>query len=131
MTFLDRTQRRVTVGRTPVDEWLAHCRERYMTTHNAQNRHGCPRWDSNPQSRQASGRRPTPLTARPLGSTASNNVAWDGGRRGGRERGWKSFNIMALVGLLERREPSEYPNLRYEYNIRKELKEMGRVAQSV
>ena len=27
----------------------------------------CPRWNSNPQSQQASGRRPTPYTARPLG----------------------------------------------------------------
>ena len=30
-------------------------------------KHPCPRWDSNPQSQQASGRRPTPYTARPLG----------------------------------------------------------------
>ena len=30
-------------------------------------RHLCPRWDSNPQSLQESGRRPTPQTARPLG----------------------------------------------------------------
>ena len=28
----------------------------------------CPRRDSNPQSQQESGRRPTPLTTRPLGS---------------------------------------------------------------
>ena len=31
------------------------------------NRHPCPRRDSNPQYQQASGRRPTPQTARPLG----------------------------------------------------------------
>ena len=30
-------------------------------------KHPCPRWDSNPQSQQESGRRPTPQTARPLG----------------------------------------------------------------
>ena len=30
--------------------------------------HPCHRWDSNPQSHQASGRRPTPLTGRTLGS---------------------------------------------------------------
>ena len=30
-------------------------------------KHPCPRWDSNPQSQQASGRRPTPSTRRPLG----------------------------------------------------------------
>jgi len=32
------------------------------------NRQLCPRRNSNPQSQQASGRRPTPYTARPLGS---------------------------------------------------------------
>jgi len=34
------------------------------TQHSQQ--HSCPRWDSKPQSQQASGRRPTPLTARPV-----------------------------------------------------------------
>ena len=32
-------------------------------------RHSCPRRDSNPQSQQASGCRPSPYTARPLGLT--------------------------------------------------------------
>ena len=32
----------------------------YLTTYNTIDRHPCPRWDSNPQSQQASGRRPTP-----------------------------------------------------------------------
>ena len=32
------------------------------------NRHPCPRRNSNPQSQQASDRRSTPSTARPLGS---------------------------------------------------------------
>jgi hypothetical protein len=31
--FLDHTQRRNTVGRTPLDEWSARCRELYLTTH--------------------------------------------------------------------------------------------------
>ena len=31
-------------------------------------KHPCPGWDSNPQFQRASGRRPTPQTARPLGS---------------------------------------------------------------
>jgi hypothetical protein len=30
-------------------------------------RHPCPRWYSNPETQQASGHRPTPQTARPLG----------------------------------------------------------------
>jgi len=30
-------------------------------------KHPCARWDSNPQYQQASGRKPTPQTARPLG----------------------------------------------------------------
>ena len=34
-------------------------------------KHPCPRWDSNPQSQQASDRRPTPQTARPLGPALS------------------------------------------------------------
>ena len=38
--FLDHTQRRTTVGRTPLDEWSARRRERdlYPTTHNNHNR---------------------------------------------------------------------------------------------
>jgi hypothetical protein len=31
--FLDHTQRRATVGRTPVDEWSARRRDLYLTTH--------------------------------------------------------------------------------------------------
>ena len=60
--FLDHTQRRSTVGRTPLDEWSARRRDLYLTTHNTHNRQTSipPRWDSNPQSRQASGPTPTP-----------------------------------------------------------------------
>ena len=167
--FLDHTQRRSTVGRTPLDEWSARRRDLYLTTHDTHNRQifmppvgfeqwraclllndylkvfiseftfelpctctiwnvtdlriflcgakpqrgswpphswgfyithndapqsvellwtsdqlvaatstwqrttlttnrqPCPRWDSSPRSQQASGRRPTPSTARPLG----------------------------------------------------------------
>ena len=36
--FLDHTQRRNTVGRTPLDEWSARRRDLYLTTHNTQNR---------------------------------------------------------------------------------------------
>jgi hypothetical protein len=32
--FLDHTQRRATVGRTPLDEWPARHRDLYLTTHN-------------------------------------------------------------------------------------------------
>ena len=60
--FLDHTQRRTTVGRTPLDEWSARRRYLYLTTHSTHNRktsmpHGGIR---NPQSLQARGRRPTP-----------------------------------------------------------------------
>jgi len=58
-TFLDHTQRRTTVGTTPPDEWSARLRVLYLTTHNTHNRHPFTLWDSNPQSEQASGRRPT------------------------------------------------------------------------
>ena len=36
--FLDQTQRRTTVGRTPLDEWSARRRDLYLTTHNTNNR---------------------------------------------------------------------------------------------
>ena len=32
--FLDHTQRRISVGRTPLDEWSARRRDLYLTTHN-------------------------------------------------------------------------------------------------
>ena len=35
--FLDHTQRRITVGRTPLDEWSARRRDLYLTTHNTHN----------------------------------------------------------------------------------------------
>ena len=56
LRFLDHTQRRTTVGRTPLDEWSARRRDFYLTTHNTHNKHPCPRWDSNTRSQQASGR---------------------------------------------------------------------------
>jgi hypothetical protein len=49
------TLRHTTLGRTPLDEWSARCRDLYLTTH----RHPCPRWDSKPQTQQANGHRPT------------------------------------------------------------------------
>jgi len=69
LRFLDHTQRHITVSRNPLDEWSARCRDLYLTTHNTYNRQtSMPRRDSKPQSRQASSRRPTPWTARPLGT---------------------------------------------------------------
>jgi hypothetical protein len=38
LRFLDHTQWRTTVGRTPLDEWSARRRELYLTTHNTYNR---------------------------------------------------------------------------------------------
>ena len=38
MRFLYHTQRRTTVGRTPLDEWSARRRDLYLTTHNTHNR---------------------------------------------------------------------------------------------
>jgi hypothetical protein len=49
--FLDHTQRRATVGRTPLDEWSTRRRDLYLTTHNTHNRQtSMPRWVSNPRS---------------------------------------------------------------------------------
>ena len=59
--FLDHTQPRTAVGRTPLAEWSARRIDLYLTTHNTHNRETSkPRWGSTPQSQQASGRRPTP-----------------------------------------------------------------------
>jgi len=38
LRFLDHTQRRTTVGRTPLDEWPARRRDLYLMTHNTHNR---------------------------------------------------------------------------------------------
>ena len=38
LRFIDLTQRRTTVGRTPLDEWSARRRDLYLTTHNTHNR---------------------------------------------------------------------------------------------
>ena len=37
LMFLDHTQRRSTVGRTPLDEWSARRRDLYLTTHDTHN----------------------------------------------------------------------------------------------
>ena len=65
--FLDQTQRRATIGRTTLEDWSVRRRDLYLTTHNTHNKHPCTGWDSNPRSQQASGRTPTPQTARLLG----------------------------------------------------------------
>jgi hypothetical protein len=52
--------RHTTPGRTSLGEWLSRRRNLYLTTRNTHNRPHTPRRDSNPQSQQASGRRPTP-----------------------------------------------------------------------
>jgi len=38
LRFPDHTQRRITVGRTPLDEWSARRRDLYLATHNTHNR---------------------------------------------------------------------------------------------
>jgi len=62
LRFIDHTQRRITVGRTPLDEWSACRRDLYLTAHNTHTRQtSMPRWGSNSRSQKASGRRSTPL----------------------------------------------------------------------
>ena len=62
------------LGRTPLGERSARRRDLYLTTHNTYKRHPCPRRDSNPQSQQASRRRPMPQTARPPRSANYNST---------------------------------------------------------
>jgi len=38
LRFLDHTQRRITVDKTPLDKWSARRRDLYLTTHNTHNR---------------------------------------------------------------------------------------------
>jgi hypothetical protein len=66
------TQWHTILGRTPPDEGSA----RRMTSDNIHThiRYPCPRWDSNPQSQPASGRRRMPSTARPQGSAFLKNT---------------------------------------------------------
>ena len=62
------THKYTTIGRTPLDEWLPVPQTspwRHPTL--TRGRHQWPRRDSNPQSQQASGRRPASETMRPLG----------------------------------------------------------------
>jgi len=60
----DHTRRHTTVGKTPLDEWWARCRDLYLTTHNSHNRHVSMPWRcSNPQSQRAIRRRRTHLIA--------------------------------------------------------------------
>ena len=55
LRFLDHTQRRTTVGRTPLDEWLLVAEtSTWQHTTLTTDKHPCPRWDSNPRSQQAS-----------------------------------------------------------------------------
>jgi hypothetical protein len=63
------TLRHTTLGRTPLDERSAHCRDLFLK-HAAltRDKHPCLLWDSNPKSQQVSCRRPMPYIVRPLGS---------------------------------------------------------------
>ena len=55
------TFRHATVGRTPLYEWSARRRDLYLTTHNIHKKQtSMPPTGFEPQSQQASGRRPTP-----------------------------------------------------------------------
>ena len=70
--FIDRTHRRTTGGRTPLDEWSVRRRDLYAITHNSR-RISMPTAGFEPTiPEKECGRRPTPQTARPLGSAVEN-----------------------------------------------------------
>jgi hypothetical protein len=76
------TLRHTSLGRTPLDEWSARRRDLYLIPHDTHKRQtSIPQRDSNPQSQQANGRRPTPETALPLWS-AFISLLWCINRRG-------------------------------------------------
>ena len=69
------TLRHTILGRTPLDEWSACRTDLYLTSPNNHKREtSMPLRDSKPQSQQASSRRPTPYTARPLRSAILNLI---------------------------------------------------------
>jgi hypothetical protein len=112
--------RHITLSTTPLDEWSARHRDLYLTTNNnLKKQTSMPPWDSNPQSQQANGRRPTPYAAQPLESsstTTSLDNNWTGNwmdLRGGHKsvedyilfpcRGSKEHSVVqAMVRLLYR-----------------------------
>ena len=73
LRFIGHTQRCTTVGRTPLDEWSVRCKDNARDWKET-NIHA-PERDSNPQSQQARGRRPTSYTARPLGLAKKNTFS--------------------------------------------------------
>ena len=102
LMFLDHTQRRTTVGRTPLDEWSASRRDLYLTTHDTHNRQICtPRWDLNPRSQQVSGLRPL--------------TCWDRGFESHRGHGYLSVvsvmccevEVSAMSWWLVQRSPTD------------------------
>jgi hypothetical protein len=63
------TLRHTTLTGIALDEWSAWRRaSTWQETTLSRDTHPWTRWDSNPQSEQASGRKPMPCTARPLES---------------------------------------------------------------
>ena len=63
---ITHTHTHKTLDRTPLDKWSARRRDLYLTSHKTHGRQASmPQRDSNPQSQQASGRKPT---TRPPGS---------------------------------------------------------------
>ena len=64
LRFLDHTQRSITVGRTPLDEWSARRRDLYLTTHYTHNKHPCP---SRIRTHDLSRRAAVDLSLRPRG----------------------------------------------------------------
>jgi len=68
LRFLDHKQRRTTVGRTPVDEWLARRRDFCLITHNTQDwQTSMPPGDSNHSHSRRAAADLRLKTARPLG----------------------------------------------------------------
>ena len=75
--FLDYTQRRTTVGGTPLDEWSASRRDLYLTTHNTHNRKtSMPPVGFEPTI--SAGERPQTyaLDRAATGTGASDNYSW-------------------------------------------------------
>jgi len=103
LRFLDYTQRRSKVGGIPLDEWLARRRDLYLTTPNTYDKHPCPVRDSNPQSQQASGRRPMSLDRAATGIGYKGIYSLKNNRPFGTKVCIFSGRISSMASLLTKR----------------------------
>jgi len=102
--FLDHTQRRSTVGRTPLDEWSARSWDLYLTTHDTHNRQiSMPPVGFEPTI--SAGERPQalPASSQLQGDWSESRGCWSGWEAGSMSVLWNAGSNMAI------RKPYNFP----------------------